>query len=357
MRFVMKKSYWESIRLFEHTSTFYWYLALVLGCILLPFAVDEYILSQFTFVCIYGVGAVGLMLLAGYTGQVSLGHSAFFAIGSYASAIMTAEGVPFIAAMPLAGLLAAVLGILVGIPVLRLTGLYLSIATLAFAFIIEEVLARWEGLTRGNLGYYVDFPSIGSLVIDTEAKYFYLAFVVLAVTILLSRNLLRSTTGRAMIAIRDSEVAAQAMGINLTYYKILAFAVSAFFTGIAGSLYAHKLMFINPESYTLMVSIEFLMMIIVGGLGSLHGAVFGAAFFIMLPQVIVMTKEYMPAYLQAQTGLESMLFGLAIILFILFEPMGLYGRWLKIKFYFEMFPLYRKDTFKREKSFQKVVKQ
>ena len=134
----------------------------------------------------------------------------------------------------------------------------------------------------------------------------------------------------------------------------MAFAVSAFFTGVAGSLYAHKLTFINPESYTILVSIEFLAMVIIGGLGSIHGAVFGAAFVIFLPQLIVMTKDYMPRYLADQTGLEAALFGLMIILFILFEPLGIYGRWLKTRFYFEMFPLYKKDSFKREKKYKKA---
>ena len=136
--------------------------------------------------------------------------------------------------------------------------------------------------------------------------------------------------------------------------KTMAFAISAFFTGIAGCLYAHKVLFINPESYTIVLSVELLAMVIIGGLGSLHGAVFGAAFFIFLPQLIVMTKDYMPAYLQKQTGMEAALFGLLIVLVMLFEPLGIYGRWLKTKFYFEMFPLYKKDSFRREKKYQKA---
>jgi len=157
-----------------------------------------------------------------------------------------------------------------------------------------------------------------------------------------------------MIAIRDSEVAAQTMGINLAKYKTMAFAISAFFTGIAGSLYAHKLLFINPESYTILLSIELLVMIIIGGLGSIHGAIYGTAFVILLPQLIILTKDYMPAYLRDQTGLEPALYGLMIILFILFEPLGLYGRWRKIRLYFETFPLYKKETFKKEKKYYKA---
>jgi len=307
-----------------------------------------------TFICVYAVAAVGLMLLTGYTGQVSMGHAAFFAIGSYVSAILTSKGVPFLLSLPAAGVFAGAVGIIVGRPILHLTGLYLAIATMGFAFIVGEILVRWESLTKGNMGFSVAPPAIGPLVFDSETRFYYLAIVVLILSLLAARNILRTPSGRAMIAIRDSEVAAESLGINLAKFKTMAFAVSAFFTGLAGSLYAHKILFINPESYTIILSIELLAMVIIGGLGSLHGAVFGAAFFIFLPQSIIMTKDYMPVYLQNQTGLEGALFGLLIILVMLFEPMGLYGRWLKTRFYFEMFPLYKKDSFKKEKKYQKA---
>jgi branched-chain amino acid transport system permease protein len=302
----------------------------------------------------YSIATVGLMLLTGYTGQISMGHAAFFGIGAYTSAILTSKGVPFLLALPTAGLLAGFIGIFIGLPALRLSGLYLAIATMGFGFIVDEVLVRWESLTNGNMGMMVDPVSIGPLTFETEVQFYYLTLVVLVLTILAAKNILRSPTGRAMIAIRDSEVAAQAMGISMAKYKTMAFAISAFFTGVAGSLYGHKLTFINPESFTILVSIEFLAMIIIGGLGSLHGAVYGAAFIIFLPQLIIMTKDYMPKYLADQTGLESALYGLMIMLFILFEPMGIYGIWRKKKFYFEMFPLYKKGTFKREKKYFKA---
>ena len=354
MRFVMKTHYVQDIRLFKYRSTFFWYLALVIGCFILPGLLDDYLISQLTFICVYAVAAVGLMLLTGYTGQVSMGHAAFFAIGSYVSAILTSKGIPFLLSLPAAGVFAGAVGIIVGRPILHLTGLYLAIATMGFAFIVGEILVRWESLTKGNLGFSVAPPSIGPLVFDSETRFYYLAIVVLILSLLAARNILRAPSGRAMIAIRDSEVAAESLGINLAKFKTMAFAVSAFFTGLAGSLYAHKILFINPESYTIILSIELLAMVIIGGLGSLHGAVFGAAFFIFLPQSIIMTKDYMPVYLQNQTGLEGALFGLLIILVMLFEPMGLYGRWLKTRFYFEMFPLYKKDSFKREKKYQKA---
>lgn len=354
MRFLMKRIYYEDIRLFKYRSTFFWYLALVIGCFLLPVILDDYLLSQLTFICIYSIAGVGLMLLTGYTGQISLGHSAFFAIGAYTCAVITTRGGHFIMALPAAGILSGLVGIIIGLPALRLSGLYLAIATMGFAFIVEEILIRWEALTHGSLGMTVAFPSIASFAFNTESRFYYLSFILLILTMILARNILRSPTGRALIAIRDSEVAAQAIGISLPKYKTMAFAISAFFTGIAGGLYAHKLTFINPESFTIMVSIEFLAIIIIGGLGSLHGAVYGAIFVISLPQFIIMTKDIMPSFLRDQTGLEPALYGLLIMLFILFEPMGIYGRWLKIKFYFEMFPLYKIDTFRRERKFYKA---
>jgi branched-chain amino acid transport system permease protein len=179
-----------------------------------------------------------------------------------------------------------------------------------------------------------------------------MAFAVAA--LLLARNLLRSPTGRAFVAIRDSEIAAQSMGVNLAIYKTTAFAISAGFTGFAGALYAHKLQFISPEAFTILVSIEFLLLVVVGGLGSLHGAVFGAIFVIMLPQAIAISKEHLPAAIAEQTGLDAALFGIIIIGFMLFEPLGIYGRWIKIKAYFTLFPLYKKGLFKRQRAYMKT---
>lgn len=354
MRFLMRRDYYEDIRLFRYRSTFFWYLALVVALLLLPTVLGDYAVSQLTFIAIYSIASVGLMLLTGYTGQISLGHAAFFAIGSYTSAILTSKGAPFLIGLPMAGIVAALVGIIIGLPALRLSGLYLAIATMGFSFIVEEVLVRWDKLTRGNLGMHLKAPAIGPIHFDTEKSYYYLALLLLILVILSAKNILRSPTGRAMIAIRDSEVAAQTMGVNLAKYKTMAFAISAFFTGLAGSLYAHKLTFINPESYTILVSIELLAMIIIGGLGSIHGAVFGTAFVILLPQLIVLSKNYLPQFLRDQTGLEPALYGLMIMLFIIFEPMGIYGRWRKIKFYFETFPLYKKETFKKEKKYYKA---
>ncbi len=356
MRFELKRSYWEDIRIFRHRSDFRWYLILVLLLLVWPLFAGDYYLSQFNVVFIYAIVAVGMMLLTGFTGQLSLGHVGFFGIGSYTSAILVSKGTPFLLAMPAAGLLAAFVGIIVALPAIRLTGMYLMIMTLGFAFIVEEILARWESMTNGNMGFVVGSASIGPLSFDTEFSFYYLALSVLILSLFAARNILRSPTGRAMISIRDSEVASQAIGVNLIKYKGIAFALSAFFAGIAGSLSAHKLSFISPESFNIGESVTYLAIIIIGGLGSLHGAVLGAAFLMLLPGVIMVLKDFLPHAIADQTGLEPLLMGTIIVLFILFEPMGIYGRWLKIKHYFEFFPLYKKDTFKKVKSYYKAEK-
>jgi branched-chain amino acid transport system permease protein len=166
-------------------------------------------------------------------------------------------------------------------------------------------------------------------------------------------NLLRAPTGRAFVAIRDSEISAQSMGIHLARYKTLSFAISAALAGVAGALYAHKLQFISPDQFNILQSIDLLLMIVIGGLGSVHGAFLGAIFLITMPQLISMVKDYLPAVVGQAPGLQGLVYGLVLIAFVLFEPMGLYGRWLKVRTYFEMFPFYRKGMFKRQKSFQK----
>ena len=353
MRFIFKTDYGQDIRLFPHAGAVFWYAVLAVAVIAAPLVLDNYLLSQASFVAIYAIAGVGLMLLSGFTGQISLGHAAFFAVGSYTEALLVAAGVPFPVSLPIAGLLAGAVGIVVGLPALRLAGIYLAIATLAFAFIVEEILVRWRTLTNGSDGILVEPLTIAGFDFYDEWRLYYLCVFVLVLVMLAAINLLRSPTGRAWIAIRDSEVAAQSMGVNLAWYKTMAFGVSAAFTGIAGALYAHRLGYISPESYNILLSVELLLLVVVGGLGSLHGAIFGAIFVIVLPEAVVMFKSVMPPAMAELTGLKYGLFGLMIVLFMLYEPLGIYGRWRKIKHYFAMFPLYRKATFKRQKSYVK----
>ena len=344
-----------------------------------PFVLSSYMVSQLVFVCIYAIVGVGLLILTGFTGQASLGHAAFLAIGAYTAAYLQQFNVPFPVYFLAAGLLTGVVGAAVGFPALRLQGIYLVIATISFAFIVEEILARWESVTRGNEGMRVKaIHWLGVQLQRDSPGFYFLCLAVLILTIVGTLNLLRSPTGRAFIAIRDSETAARSMGINVSLYKVKSFALSAAITGFAGCLFAHKLSFISPEMFTLQLSIEFIIVILIGGLFSLHGAVLGAIFIVMIDPFLTYLKDDLPgldrgprcgtfgadssrvahiqdsvAAIASANGLKGAIYGVIIVLFVLFEPLGLYGRWLKIKLFFQLFPLYKRATFRRQKIYVK----
>jgi branched-chain amino acid transport system permease protein len=353
MRFIFKTSYDQDIRLIQHGGQAFWYGLLVALLIAAPFFLSAYMLSQLSQVCIYSILALGLMLLSGYTGQLSLGHAAFLAVGAYTEAVLAARGWPFPLSMTAAAIAAAIVGVIIGLPALRVKGLYLGIATLAFGSIVEEVIARWEHVTGGNKGMTVKPISLFGWQVTDGPPFYYLCLAFAIGATLLTLNILRSPTGRAFVAIRDSEISAQSMGVHLASYKTLSFALSAAFAGVAGGLYAHNLRFLDPTQFTVIQSIEFIMMVVIGGLGSVHGAIFGAAFLIALPQVINGVKPLLPTFLAEATGLQPTVFGLVLVAIVLFEPLGLYGRWLKTRAYFDLFPFYRKGLFRRQKAFQK----
>ncbi len=256
-----------------------------------------------------------------------------------------------------------------------MTGIYLTIATLAFALIIQEVLTHWDSVTGGLKGKAVAKAVVFGIPFGGNVAFYFLCLVFLLGGLWLTQNLLMSPTGRAWVAIRDSEIAAQSMGVNLAAYKTIAFAYSAAMMGVAGALFAHKVGYLAPDIFTVLLSIQFLLMVVVGGLGSLHGALYGAVFVAMLPVLISEARDSLPGWLggafsvfgagagQAVSGavdrfvkqpaLEPGIFGLILVLFILFEPLGIYGRWAKIKLYFSLFPLYKRATFKRQKSYMR----
>ena len=375
MRFAFKTAYDHDLGLFRDPVQRRWYAALLAGVILLPLAIPSY-LSDMSMVFIYGLCGLSLMVLAGYTGLVSLGHAAFLGIGAYAHVYFTQDlGLPWIVGVALATVAAAASGVLVGLPALRMTGVYLTIATLAFALIIQEVFTRWDHVTHGLKGRPVDKPVIFGVSFASDWAFYFLCLAVLIAGLWLTANLLRSPTGRAWVAIRDSEIAAQSMGVHLARYKTLAFAYSAGLMGAAGALFAHKIGFLAPDIFTVLLSIQFLLMVVVGGLGSLHGALYGAVFVALLPVLISEARDHVPAwaghvaaalgkgvgdtvYLSLdrfvkQPGLEPGIFGLILVLFILFEPLGIYGRWRKIWLYFSTFPLYKAATFRRQKTYMR----
>ncbi|OYQ39060.1 branched-chain amino acid ABC transporter permease [Rhodoferax sp. TH121] len=353
MRFIFKTDYAQDIKLAKHGGHVFWYSALGGFLLAAPWLLAEYSLAQLVLVLIYAIAGLGLMLLAGFTGQFSLGHAAFLGVGAYTQAYLIAAGLPFLLALGVSGFLSALIGIVVGLPALRLKGIYLGMATLSFGFIIEEVFARWDSVTGGNAGKSVAAVQLLGYDLGSGTGFYFVCLAIAVVCTLGILNLLRAPTGRAFVAIRDSEISAQSMGIHLAYYKTLSFAISAALAGVAGALYAHNLRFISPDQFNLLQSIDLLLMIVIGGLGSIHGVFLGAIFLIMLPQGISAVKEFLPEIIGQAPGLKSVIYGSMLILFVLFEPMGLYGRWLKVRTYLQMFPFYRKGMFKRQKSFQK----
>ena len=354
MRILFKTSYLDDIRLFPHSGYLVWYGILGACLLLAPLVLREFYVGELSQVFILAIAGVGLMLLIGYTGLASLGHGAFMAIGAYVNTYLITKGVPFLISFPISGLAALAAGIAVALPANRMTGIYLAIATLAFSQIVEQVVVRWESVTRGFQGMPVPAPDLFGYPLTRAWEFYYLCLVVLVVVVVGAINLIRSPTGRAMVAIRDSEISAQSLGVNLVQYKTIAFAISAFITGLAGALLGHKLKYISPDAFNIILSIQLLLMVVVGGLGSIHGAIYGAIFVGGLPQAIALMRDYLPGAIARTPGLEPGLFGLVMILIVLFEPLGIYGRWLKIKAYFDYFPLYRRATFKRQRSYLKT---
>ena len=292
-------------------------LMLLAAAVVFPliFQGNTYILYFACLVGIYMIVAIGLDFLIGYTGQISLGHAALFAIGAYSSALLTLTvGLPFWVALPAAGLITGFAGLLLGLAALRLAGLYLAIATLGLGEAMPHILMKWDSLTNGYNGLKPARPSIFGFVFDNEFKLYFLILAVLVVVMMVTSNLLRSKIGRAFIASRDSEAGAEAMGIPLARYRILAFVLSAVFAGLAGSLYAHVVGFISPSDFNSWMSLVFLCMVFVGGVGSIPGAMLGATFMTAVPQLFVGSKS-----------LSGILFGGALLIIILFFPKGLAG--------------------------------
>jgi branched-chain amino acid transport system permease protein len=294
--------------------------------------------------------AIGLNILVGYTGQISLGHSGFFAIGAYATlALMSKVGLPFVLALPAAALATAVFGFLIGFPALRLEGPYLSIATLGFGLTITRVIGRIE-FFGGRQGLHAPELTIGPWHLNTDRDFYYLLITLTVILTVAARNMIKTKVGRAFIAIRDADIAAETMGVNLMYYKTLAFAVSAFYTGLAGGLYAFVLRFIEPELFGLLMSILFLAMVVVGGLGSIFGAIAGACLLSWMDLELrnILSIPYVGLWLEALSksyfsitgvsNIQFILYGLIMVLIMLFEPLGLYGFWIRTKIYWRTWP-------------------
>jgi branched-chain amino acid transport system permease protein len=291
-----------------------WLGALVAALVLWPLLVPGYFVFLLSLTLANAVVAIGLNLLSGYTNQLSFGHAGFLAIGAYTAALLTihAPALPVLATLLLAGLATGAVGIGLGIPCLRLEGLYLTMATLAFGFVVSEVILNLDSITRGADGLRVPGPRLAGLSLGSDISRYYLVATVATLLVVAAENLMRTRTGRAFLAIRESEIAAQSAGIPVAAYKTIAFGLSAFYTGVAGGLFAFTVGYLSPDAFDVFLSVDFVTMIILGGLGSVPGSIVGAA-------VVTVLHDWLAAF----QNFRPLIFGAILIACMLFMPGGI----------------------------------
>jgi len=341
-----KEKYEQEITIFETDFGRLWSkICIAFLFVIVPLMVSPYFLHVLNMIGIASIAALGLNILIGYTGQISLGHGAFIGVGAYAAAILaTSTNFPFLLNLPIAGLISALVGMIFGIPSGRLKGLYLTIATLAGQIIIEYVLIHWESLTKGTMGITLPRPSIFGFELASDRSFFFIISLCLVLMIWVAVNLMRTKYGRAFIAIRDNDRAAEGMGIPIFRYKLLSFGISSFYAGFAGALWAYYMVSITTEPFNLGLSVEYIAMVIIGGLGSITGSIFGACFITFLNEILRwLTDIVMNMGIFTTSGLNvaplrEFFFGLAIVIFILFEPRGLAEVWRIIPSNFRLWP-------------------
>ncbi|MBI4635386.1 MAG: branched-chain amino acid ABC transporter permease [Candidatus Rokubacteria bacterium] len=316
--------------------------ALVAGLLLLPRSASPFVVDLVTQTALAAVGALALNVLTGLAGQVSLGHAGFLAAGAFTTAaLVEAFKSPPIVTLPAAGAVGALLGLIVGVPALRLKGLYLALGTLAMHHVVLYVGGELQSRWGANTGYSIPPPRLGGLTLRGTVAWYYALVGVAALVLLVCVNLKRSRVGRAWMAIRDREIAAASLGINVAGAKLLAFVWSSTLTTVAGALFAYHRGFVSVEAFSFFLAIEYIAMIIIGGLGSELGAVLGAAFVTLLPYGI----DAGVAALRLPGGAEFYLFplkfgafGLLMALFLIFEPQGLAGIWRRVRNWFFLWP-------------------
>lgn len=320
------ESYKEELKLIRKPWTKVWVSCLVLGILLLPWFAPEHITHMGIIIFIYSIGALGQNLLIGYTGQISFGQNGLLAIGAFGFGHLISHSVPWPVALFLCGLIAGLFGLAVGFPSLRLKGPYLAIATMGFGVAVYQVFINSETLSGGRMGLAIKklSPILG--LSQTNFNY-YFNLIVASIFLLLTYNIVSSYMGRAFVAIRDNDIAAEVTGVNLTRYKLLSFFLSSFYTGIQGGLFALFMGHVEPNMFTFMESITLFVAVIIGGLASVEGAILGAAFIVIIPQL-----------LSGYKGMVPVVYGLTIMLILIFEPYGLYGRWMKMRLYFRNWP-------------------
>ncbi len=320
-----------------------WMGILVFLLVLFPFISSPYLLFLGCMVGIAVISATGLNILVGLTGQISLGHGGFMGVGAY-TAVWLADnlGMPLFFTVPFAGLATAAVGMVVGLPSLRVKGLYLAIATMAASVILHFVFVHWESVTGGNAGFNLKNTRVFGIDLNSDFRMYFVIIPVAVLAVFGERNLLRTRIGRAFIAIRDRDISAEVLGVHLLKYKLMSFGLSSFYAGAAGALWAYFYKVVTPESFPLDTSIFYLAAIIVGGMGTVLGPILGAAFMALVPEVLkLMTNLVEPVLPNAQVLLspvKGIVFGMLIVLFLLFEPHGLCEIWHRIQRFFRLWP-------------------
>lgn len=337
----LKESYIADAALFDSRTQRIWLAVAGALLVLFPFMASDYWLYLACLVSINVASATGLNILTGYTGLVSLGQAAFMGLGAYTVAIVQARwGTPVLFNLLAGGFVAMLGGIVVGLPSLRVKGLYLAIATIAASFIAHFLFANLR-LTGGTAGLTLQPATVFGVALDTS---FLLYWVIVPVTLLMllgAANLFRTRTGRAFIAIRDRDISAEVLGIPLLRYKLLSFGLSSFYAGVAGGLWAYFFRVVTPESFPLLMSIFFLAAVIVGGMGSILGSILGAVFMTMVPELLKLIVDLLPGGSELTVFLSpvrTMVFGLLIIVFLVFEPQGLAQMWRRLRRFFHLWP-------------------
>jgi len=335
------ENYAQDMAIFR--TRLHWGVLFVFLCFLFtcPLFFGDRMLTIMTMIGIAVISVHGLNILTGYCGQISIGHAGFMAVGGYTSAILCAKlGLPFWVALPCGALAAGIAGLIFGLPSLKIKGFYLIMATIAAQFIIIWTIIQLRSITGGPDGLSVPKPAIGSIVLSSRTNYFYLVMVVTCLATLLAKNIIRTRAGRAFIAIRDNDLAAEVMGVSLWSYKLQAFFIGCVYAGVAGSLLIHYYSFASTDQFPFMDSVWYLGMLIVGGMGSTTGAIFGAVALKLLDELVTMVGPVLSAAVapQAAASLALISHGLIIIIFLIFEPRGLHHRWEMIKAYFNLWP-------------------
>ena len=319
-----------------------WMVGFVLLLLIFPWIGGSYLTYLVCLTGIHVIAAMGLNIVTGYAGQISLGHAAFMGVGCYTVAALAKVDVPVYLALPLAGLVSALVGLIVGVPSLRIKGLYLAVATLAAQFILLFVFREWDSVTGGVRGVNIAPAEVGGWVMNTDREIYYLIMACALVMLLGARNLFRTHIGRSFIAIRDKDISAEVLGIDLFRGKLMAFALGSFYAGVAGGLMGYFYRAITPEHFTLALSVFYLAAIIVGGLGTVLGVILGAAFMTLVPEVLRGVVSFVtlwaPNAMALLSPVREMVFGALIIAFLIFEPHGLVEIWRRIRRFFHLWP-------------------